>query len=112
MAFGIGINTETPVQEGIKGKQIPIACECWFDSTGQIVPRLFKYQDKCGAVRTIRDIRICYMQLKNYAGVPSMEYECEVICGGIRETIKLIFFMERCRWVMITREELQQHKEE
>ncbi len=101
MAFGIGTNTETPVIEEIRGIQVPIACECWFDSKGQGMPRLFKYQDETGQVFTVRNIRVRYLEEKNYAGVSSREYDCEIMENGIKEQIKLIFFMEHCRWIMV-----------
>ncbi len=101
MAFGIGTNTETPVFDEIRGKQVPIACECWFDSKGQSMPRLFKYENEAGMVCTVRSIRVCYLEEKNYAGISSREYDCEIIENGAQERIKLIFFMEHCRWVMV-----------
>ena len=100
MAFGIGINTAKPAQGGLRGRQHAIACECWFNSRGEIVPRLFKYVEG-GEVFTVRDIRVLYSEQKNYAGVSSVEYCCEILEQGNVREVKLVFFKEECRWVLL-----------
>ncbi len=100
MAFGIGINTERPTEGRLRGRQTAIACECWFDSRGQTLPRLFKYEEN-GEIQTIRDIHVSYIEQKNYAGVSSVEYCCDIVYHGEKKQVKLVFFKEECRWVML-----------
>lgn len=100
MAFGIGINTEKASFDAVRGRQVAVACECWFNSRGQVLPRLFKYEE-AGEVRTIRDLHVYNMEQKNYAGVSSIEYACDINYEEEQHRIKLIFFKEDCRWVMI-----------
>ena len=46
--FGIGTNTQDKDAGAIKGKQIEIACECWFTKSGRTMPLLIKFQDEEG----------------------------------------------------------------
>ena len=103
MAFGIGINTDKASFDAVRGRQVAVACECWFNSRGQVLPRLFKYEED-GEVHTIRNLHVSYSEQKNFDGVSSIEYHCEICCREETRRIKLIFFKEDCRWVMIPQE--------
>lgn len=46
MAFGIGTNTQEADAGQVQGTQREIACECWFTSTGKIIPRMLKIKDE------------------------------------------------------------------
>ena len=48
MAFGIGTNTQKADAGAVKGNQREIACDCWFTTTGKIIPRMLKIQDEDG----------------------------------------------------------------
>lgn len=100
-AFGIGINTQGTNAGEIRGKQIEIACACWFTSNGKTIPYTIKYQDENGEIQTINEIIVKYLEEKNYSGIPSVEYDCTLFHGEISKQVKLIFFKEECRWVMI-----------
>lgn len=101
MAFGIGINTEVTDKGEIRGKQIEVAVGCWFTSTGNTIPQMVKWEDAEGLVHTIKNIRVLYKEQKNYAGVSTMEYMCEMIEEGFIREVKLIFFMEERKWCML-----------
>lgn len=100
MAFGIGVNTQGSNAGQIRGIQIEIACECWFTSTGNTKPLMIKFKDEEGGIQTITQIQIHFTEDKNYAGIPSVEYDTTIIYGGIQRKVKLIFFKEECRWIM------------
>ena len=100
MAFGIGVNTGNAYAGDIRGTQKEIACECWFTSTGKIMPLMLKLQDEDGEVRMIREITVHSQEKKTYAGIPSIEYDCtlEVEGRGIRAW--LIYYQTENQWVL------------
>ena len=67
----------------------------------QTMPRYFKFEDDAGEVQTVKDILVKYTEEKNYSGIPSREYGCEAVIGGLIREFKLIFFLEACKWVML-----------
>lgn len=101
LGFGIGINTNPADAGSIKGTQIPIACECWFTSTGKVLPLMFKVQDANQEIQIIHGIHVRHIEEKNYSGIPSLEYDCIINIQGVSCSVKLIFFKEDCRWVMV-----------
>lgn len=101
MPFGIGINTEKQKEGRIKGKQKEIAVDCWFTSKGHTIPRMFKYEDQEGMIHTVRNIRVLRQEDKNYSGIPTVEYRCMIEENEFRKELKLIFFLEEHRWVVI-----------
>ena len=46
MAFGIGTNAGNTNAGTVKGTQKEIACECWFTSTGKMIPLMLKVKDE------------------------------------------------------------------
>lgn len=100
-AFGIGTNTEPADAGTIRGRQINVACECWFSRSGVTKPLLVKYEDEEGTIHTLRDIRVLYQEAKNYGGIPSMEYRCQAVLHQILCEFALIFYMEESRWVLV-----------
>ena len=99
-AFGIGTNTQKTDAGKIRGKQLDIACYCWFTSHAKPTPQLIKFMDENGEIQTVREIRVNSMEKKNYSGIPSMEYVCQIVVSEICHNVKLIFFMQECKWVM------------
>ena len=75
--YGIDVDSGIP-----KGNMYHIACSAWFTSTGQTMPRYFKFEDDAGEVQTVKDILVKYTEEKNYSGIPSREYGCEAVIGG------------------------------
>lgn len=100
-SFGIGINAKKIDSGELKGKMYHIACKVWFTASCLPQPLSFKFEGDDGIVRTVNPITVRYTEDKNYSGIPSKEYACEAVIGGIRHEFKLIFYMEACKWVMI-----------
>lgn len=100
MAFGIGVNSKEADCGKIKGTQTEIACKCWFTSKGRAVPMMIKVQDESGMIRTVDEIHVNYAEERNYAGVPTVEYDCLLGYQGACRNVKLVFFKNECRWVM------------
>lgn len=100
MAFGIGIPSRQPDREiNIRGTQKKVACECWFTSTGRIIPLMLKMEDGDGEIRTIREIKVHSQEKKMYAGVPSMEYDCSLFAWNREIRGWLIYYPTENRWV-------------
>ena len=99
MAFGLGVNTKEADDGPMKGRQIEIACKCWFTSTGRSMPMMIKFEDE-GRIEKIDEIHVNYIEEKRYNGIASVEYDCTVCYRGIRRDVKLVFFKDECRWVM------------
>ncbi len=100
MAFGIGTNCGQSSAGILRGKQINIACECWYTSGGRCMPLMIKFEDEEGIIRTVRDFQITYSEKKNYSGIPSVEYGCVLRHQGIQREVRLLFFIDEGRWVM------------
>lgn len=100
-AFGIGTNVRELDSGNVRGRQIAIACKIWFTSTGSPRPLSFKYEGDDGMLQSVAISEIISSEDKNYAGIPSKEYCCRAIIGGLLHEIKLIFYIEACRWVMV-----------
>lgn len=100
MAFQTSMEMRTPDSGKLRGKQMQIACECWFTSTGDTKPIMIKFMDREGKVQTIRHIEVCSVEEKYYAGIPSKEYICNIYHEGIEKQVRLNFFQEECRWTM------------
>lgn len=100
MAFGIGMNAGKAGAGSVRGIQEKIACECWFTSTGRIMPLMLKIQDENGEIRTIREITIHSQEKKMYAGIPSVEYDCTLVIGDRSVRAWLIYYQTESRWVL------------
>lgn len=100
-AFGIGINGDAADSGEICGRQVDIACKAWFTSQGHAKPLSFKFQGDDGMIQTIQDVCVICSEEKYYSGIPSREYRCRAIIGGLLHEFRLIFYIEECRWVMV-----------
>lgn len=101
MGFDMGTDWGRPDAGRLKGMQREIACKCWYTVSGRSMPLMFQVRDEEGQVHTIRDIRVLYSEKKRYAGVPTVEYACSIAYHGMRREVKLVFFVEENRWVLI-----------
>lgn len=99
--FGIGINNNAPDEGRIKGTSIEIACACWYTSKGVATPFMIKYIDDNGEVQSIKDIKVNYMENKNYSGIPSLEYDCRLVCQSTFINAKLLFLKNENIWKLI-----------
>ena len=93
MAFGIGANTQTADTGVVQGRQKDIACQCWFTSTGEIMPLMLKVKDEGGEIQVIKEITVHSKELKRYAGNPSIEFECTLWVREQRMRAKLIYYL-------------------
>lgn len=106
MAFGIGGRESQVFQTGYESKkgrrkrQMDVACDCWFTSRGETMPRALKFPDENGELVMIREIKVDCSEKKYYCGVPAVEYRCRINFRGIEMPVRLIFYLEECRWVM------------
>ena len=103
MAFGIGTNTQKEDAGFIKGKQREIACQCWFSSKGKVIPLMLKIEDEDGEIRTIRQIEVLSQEEKRYAGVRSLEFDCNITFLEQKIGVQLIYYKEENRWVLVYR---------
>lgn len=100
-AFGIGTNEKRTDGGAVRGRQIMIACKTWFTSTGTLLPLSFKYEGDDGMLQHVVISEIVSSEDKNYSGIPSKEYCCRAMIGGLLHEFRLIFYVEACRWVMV-----------
>ena len=103
MAFGIGTNTQRADSGPVRGKQREIACQCWFTSKGKITPLMLKIQDEDGEIRTVKQIQIHFQEEKMYAGVASVEFDCTITILEQQIGVRLIYYKEENRWVLVYR---------
>ena len=61
---------------------------------------MIKVMDEEGVIHTIREIQVNYSEKKNYAGVPSLEYDCRIQYLGWQREVKLIFLIDENKWVL------------
>lgn len=99
--FGIDTNTKDIDSGELRGKLYHIACKTWFTASCSPRPLSFKFEGDDGEIQSVKNLKINYTEDKNYSGIPSKEYGCEAIIGGINHRFKLIFYCEACKWVMI-----------
>ena len=103
MAFGIGTNTQKADAGFVKGKQREIACHCWFSSKGKVIPLMLKIEDEDGEIRNIRQIEVLSQKEKMYAGIASIEFDCTITILEHKIDVKLIYYKEENRWVLVYR---------
>ena len=93
MAFGIGIHSPQPDRGGcIRGIQKKVACECWFTSTGRMIPLMLKIEDEDGKIHS--------QEKRMYAGIPSIEYDCTLFAWNREIRAWLIYYQTENRWVL------------
>ena len=85
----------------IRGKQYHIACLTWFTADGTPKPLKFKFMGDDGTIQAVNEIKVNYSEEKYYSGIPSKEYSCEAVIGGLLRYFKLVFYMEASQWVML-----------
>lgn len=88
-------------QDTPNGKMYHIACMTWFTSSGSLRPISFKFEDENKEIQRVGDIIIQYSEDKNYSGLPSKEFGCKAIIGGLIQDFRLIYYLDACKWVMM-----------
>lgn len=94
-----------------KGKQREIACYSWTTASGVITPVMFKVKEESGEIRTFDCIQVKLREQKIYCGIPSFEFHCDVLVGGINVYKVLQYFPERSKWYLLEREEDSQNSQ-
>ena len=100
MAFGIGTNTQDADAGEVRGEQREVACDCWFTSTGRIIPRMLKIREEDGEMLLINKIQVHSQEQKKYAGIPSIEFDCTLTVLEKAIKVKLIYYQTESRWVL------------
>ncbi len=100
MAFGTYVNIGNADAGAVKGTQKEIACECWFTSSGKIIPLMLKVKDEDGEIRVIRRIQVHSQERKSYAGIPSIEFDCTLTVLEQEIRAWLIYYQTENRWVL------------
>lgn len=102
-AFGIGTNSNIKniTVDEVQGKQVEVACDCWFSRKGKTIPQYLKYEDEDGEIRTIHSIRVITSEDKTYCGIKTREFICSTEMKDQEYEFKLIFRKEECRWFMV-----------
>lgn len=100
MSFGIGVNSYGADAGKIRRIQKEIACECWFTKNGTITPVMIKLEDEDGEIQTIKQIEVFSQEKKNYAGIPSIEFDCRVELQNRFRHIWLIYYQSENRRVI------------
>ena len=101
MGMGIGINVHTPDAGKIRGRQEPVACGVWDKSTGDAIPKMIKFQDANGEIRTLTHIHVLTYEKKNYCGIPTVEYECNAVVSSIKYHFYLLYYVEHQKWTVL-----------
>lgn len=104
MAIGFAEASKVPedMDSGIpKGKMYHIACKSWCTSDGDLQPLSFKFKGDDGSMILVSNLLVKYGEDKNYSGIPSREFGCEAVIGGLIREFRLIFYCEACKWVML-----------
>ena len=102
MGFADAVKLPPDADSGeLRGKMYHVACLTWFTSEGSLRPLKFKFMGDDGLIQAVNEMRINYSEDKNYSGIPSKEYGCEAVIGGLLREFKLVFFPEVSQWVML-----------
>lgn len=104
LSLGVDTNTDNIDSGPVRGRMYHIACKTWFTATQSVRPLSFKFEGDDGLIQTVNNLTVKYSEDKNYGGIPSKEYGCEAVIGGIRQDFLLIIYMEACKWVMVLEE--------
>lgn len=106
MAFGVGGRESRVFHNGFESRggrssrQVDVACDCWFTSHGDTMPLALKFPDENGEIVTVKGIQVDCAEKKYYCGIPAVEYNCRISHRGKEMPVRLIFYLEECRWVM------------
>ncbi len=100
MAFGIGTNAQGANAGQLRGVRKEVACECWFTSTGKLIPLMLKVKDDDGELLVIKKIEVHYQEQKKYAGIPSTEFDCTLTILEQSIRAKLIYYQTESRWIL------------
>lgn len=93
-----GVKEQEPILER---KYKEVACLSWINKSGRVYPVLIKMEDEDEVIQTFDRIRVLRRDEKNYSGIISNEFECEMIVSGLSIIVLLVFYPERMKWYMV-----------
>lgn len=101
MGFAVGMETERLQERAIRGIPRKVAADCWFTSTGKMIPRMIKYEDEEGFRHMLKDIEVLKSDKKYYAGIPIHRYDCRTVINNRIQQFILCYHPEDNTWDMI-----------
>lgn len=102
MGFVAGSGMEILEEKGIRGHWQKVAVDCWFTSTGRVIPRMVKYEDEDGCLQILRDVRVVGQEQKKYAGIYCQRFDCKTVVEGREHEFILLFHCREHTWDMVT----------
>lgn len=99
-SFGINTNQNIRDSGEIRGKEYNIACKVWFPTNSKPYPLSFKFEGDDGILVTVTDLNIKHTDEKVYYGSKSIEYRCEAVIDEFKKDFKIIYDIERSKWIM------------
>ena len=99
MSMGIGTNARKPDEGKLKRENLrEVACGVWFTSTGTAMPKMIKYEDDEGMIRSVGQIHVQTREKKYYCGIPIHEYLGSTVAQGKEYLFRLYYYAEENRW--------------
>ena len=84
--------------ELLSWNQREVAVDCWFTSTGRMMPLRMKCRED-DRIFTIEPITILKEEENRYAGVLVHVFHCRArMETGVDQEFSLLFYVEQCRW--------------
>jgi hypothetical protein len=97
---GSDLNYNTENIASPRGRQREIACYSWTTASGVVTPVMFKIMDENEEIHTFNRVHVNFSQKKIYCGIPSFEFNCDVLVNGITINLTLQYFPEHCKWYL------------
>lgn len=85
----------------LRGRHCKVAVGCWFTTKGRALPKLIKYEDERGGIRTLEHIQVLKSDRKYYAGTLSRRYECKVEMDQKEIFFSLLYHPDDNTWDMV-----------
>lgn len=101
MGFTVGMEREKLREEMIRGVPHKVAADCWFTSTGKMIPRMVKYEDPAGNRHLLKGIEVLKTDKKYYAGILLHRYDCRTVADAHIQNFILCYHPEDNTWDMI-----------
>jgi len=82
------------------GEPKEVACMAWYTRSGTLTPIMFKIEDDEGIIRSFNEIYVSYSEKKEYAGIASYEFKCEVNVHNFKINVVLEYYPETLKWYL------------
>ena len=96
MGFSLEQQNEILQEKTVIGQYHKVA------ASGRSIPKIVKYEETDGSLRTLNDIHIIKSEQKYYSGVLSRKYVCRSIVDWIETEFILFYHPESGIWHMVT----------